>query len=1021
VPQPSGDLIERLLASGLVSSAQFRECLASLPTEAEERQVIERLLRAGLLTKWQLGQLQAGRSKGFLLGGYKLMRLLGAGGMGQVYEAIDTRLSGRHVALKLLPPRIATPEAISRFRREAMAALTLQHDHIVRCFELGEENRIHYLVMEFVRGRTLADAIDRADTLAPHEAAHIGYQVALALEHAWAHGIVHRDIKPSNILLTSEGEAKLADLGLAKFFGDEGDPQASRVTQTGTLMGTLDYLAPEQALDAKQADIRADIYSLGCTLYHCLAGRPPFALGTQVQKILAHREQTAESLAALNAAVPSALADLIERRLMAKRPEDRPQSPTELVAALAPWREEGAVAASLQAENGPGVGGGAAPPMPAASSPATAVARLPRTPAQSPADQETVAYGSPGATLSGVPAVASTAGPSPHAWSTRMVVRARRLSVRQWSALLAASLLAIGATAAGIAWWPDDDTHVSAAAPADGDVRPADGETPPTPPLEDDSSDAPAERETANAPAEDSSSVPENTEPAEETPLEASESDDQPPSIEPPAVNGECDVPAALEDPTYEGVQASAWIARLLDPATEAEAEQALVALAADNPSIVNQLLDAMRAELAAAPSLSYCAPVGDPLQDFFSSRAEILERIREESEQSGSDILGIGTMPEPPYFLSQVFATLEADGQPYVRSTASQFLVDPGGPRAAQQRASQRLFLLRLDEGYWTSDLPGASAPESTDALCALLGAIVRIKEPAVPRLSEAVQADADSAACGCLALSLLGSDGEEALSTLAAHTSPRIRYCAIWALGRIAIEVRGDERGAVVRPVGEPRRAATAAPVLAHCCTDPDRKVRYAAAYVLTAVDAQEAARHAVPVVVEMIEHEDPAIWLRACILIRNFGPSAAPAVDALTRLLANNHALWTGEMPFEVGPWREHTSYFMYDLGGLGVVGAPAFVEFLSTPHRMRAVGVLASYGASTPPEAIDALIGLMAEPQEQQVVIKALRRIGGPARAAVSALRKIVDDPATSDETRFLAEKAIAEIESADASR
>jgi serine/threonine-protein kinase len=329
------DLVSRLTASGLVNPEQLSKCRAALGETANDRQLLQRLVKIELLTEWQATQLQAGKERGFFLEHYKLLEPLGAGGMGQVFRAMDTELN-RLVAVKVLPKRLATPEAVQRFRREGQASLELQHEHIVRSFELGQQGSAHFLVMELVEGTDLAAYITKHGKLSVQQTARIGYEVALALEQARRHGIIHRDIKPSNILLTRGGRAKLADLGLARFFGARRDVP-SALTHTGAFMGTVDYVAPEQAEDAKRADTRSDIYSLGCTLYQCLTGQPPFPNGTSVQKIVAHRELDPEPITRLNAGVPLLLAELIAKRMLAKRPEDRYQLPAEVAGALKPW------------------------------------------------------------------------------------------------------------------------------------------------------------------------------------------------------------------------------------------------------------------------------------------------------------------------------------------------------------------------------------------------------------------------------------------------------------------------------------------------------------------------------------------------------------------------------------------------------------------------------------------------------------------------------------------------------------
>ncbi|GEM_PF-861096 len=335
MPAHSINLDARLIESRLVTADELARVRAAAGGTPDDAQLLDLLVRCDLLTKWQAAQLQAGKWKGFVLDHYRLLDPLGAGGMGQVFRALDAK-TGRHVAVKLLPKRLATRDAIERFRREGQAAPQVQHEHIVRCYELGQHGETHYLVMELVEGTTLAKFIQKNWLLSTKETARIGREVALALEHARQRGVVHRDIKPSNIMLTKKGSVKLADLGLAKFFDDRADQPAS-LTHTGAFMGTVDYCAPEQAEDAKRADTRSDIYSLGCTLYECLTGRVPFASGTSVQKIVAHREQEAAPVHEVNTEVPEFFSVLIAKRMLAKRPEDRFQSPAEAADALEPW------------------------------------------------------------------------------------------------------------------------------------------------------------------------------------------------------------------------------------------------------------------------------------------------------------------------------------------------------------------------------------------------------------------------------------------------------------------------------------------------------------------------------------------------------------------------------------------------------------------------------------------------------------------------------------------------------------
>ena len=331
------DLISRLTESGLVTPLQVAECWVQLGEAQDQARLVELLASRGILTRWQVKQLQAGKSHGFVMGQYKVLEPLGVGGMGQVFRALDNQ-TDRHVAVKVLPRRYATPRGIERFRREGQAALALQHEHIVRCFELGQEGETLFLVMELVDGTDLAVRLSKARFLSVPDTARIGTEVALALEYAWEHGFIHRDIKPSNIMLTRTGRVKVGDLGLAKFFGS-GDDRPATLTYSGALLGTVDYMAPEQAEDARQADTRSDIYSLGCTLYHCLTGQPPFPHGTTVQKIIAHHTRRPASIHEFNSDAPADLCELIMDRMLAKQPEQRFQTPATVAEALERWVE----------------------------------------------------------------------------------------------------------------------------------------------------------------------------------------------------------------------------------------------------------------------------------------------------------------------------------------------------------------------------------------------------------------------------------------------------------------------------------------------------------------------------------------------------------------------------------------------------------------------------------------------------------------------------------------------------------
>ena len=263
------------------------------------------------------------------LGQYQLIRKLGEGGMGTVYEAIQEGIN-RRVALKVLASRLATdPEYVERFRREVQAAGALNHPNLVTVHEVGQDRGHHFFSMEFVEGESLRDRLDREGALPSSDALFIVEKVAEALDHAWHHGqIIHRDIKPANILLTQDGQVKLADLGLAKAV--EGDRS---VTSTEATMGSPAYMAPEQARDAKSVDCRADIYSLGITLFEMVAGRYPYEETSVFALLLAHEEKPLPDPRAMNPEVPETVCELI-RWMCAKKADGRPGSPGELLDGL---------------------------------------------------------------------------------------------------------------------------------------------------------------------------------------------------------------------------------------------------------------------------------------------------------------------------------------------------------------------------------------------------------------------------------------------------------------------------------------------------------------------------------------------------------------------------------------------------------------------------------------------------------------------------------------------------------------
>ena len=303
------------------------------------------------------------------LGRYDLLGRLGEGGMGVVFKARHAEL-GKVVALKLLPASMMDEVRVARFKNEIRAIGRLDHPNIVAAHDAGEFRGVHFLVMDFVEGMDLARALERHGRLPVADSCEAVRQAALGLQHAFEHGLIHRDIKPSNLMLARGGRVQVLDLGLARSFADA---DADALTAKGMMLGTADYLAPEQWEHAHAADTRADIYSLGCTLYHLITGRPPFAgekYLSVVQKMRAHLETPPPPITQCRPEVPVELAAVLER-MLAKDPTDRFQSPAEVAEALRPFTTDSDLARLLGADgvgNAPAEAPCAAAPTPAPGS-----------------------------------------------------------------------------------------------------------------------------------------------------------------------------------------------------------------------------------------------------------------------------------------------------------------------------------------------------------------------------------------------------------------------------------------------------------------------------------------------------------------------------------------------------------------------------------------------------------------------------------------------------------------------------
>ncbi|HKB41691.1 MAG TPA: serine/threonine-protein kinase, partial [Gemmataceae bacterium] len=339
-PKTIDELLDLGTRSGILEKQGLDDYLKKLRAAHDSpkapRGLADAMVRDGLLTRFQAEQLLAGKWRNFKIAAkYKLLERLGAGGMGAVFlcEHVVMR---RRVALKVLPAaHAASPAALERFHREARAAAALDHPNIVKAHDVDRDGPLHFLVMEYVDGASLHDIVKKHGPMDVVRACHYVAQAALGLDHAHRAGLVHRDIKPGNVLLDRAGTVKILDMGLARFFHDRGD-NITKEHDSKAVLGTADYLAPEQAINSHEVDIRADIYSLGVTFYFLLTGTSPFAEGTLAQKLIWHQMRAPKAIREYRSDVPEELAAVIDT-MMAKAPEERYQTPEEVVEALGPF------------------------------------------------------------------------------------------------------------------------------------------------------------------------------------------------------------------------------------------------------------------------------------------------------------------------------------------------------------------------------------------------------------------------------------------------------------------------------------------------------------------------------------------------------------------------------------------------------------------------------------------------------------------------------------------------------------
>ncbi len=337
--QPAQSFIDLVKRSQLIEEEQLDRFLAKLRAASggtlpdTQEALAQALVDAELLTEWQSDKLLSGKHRGFILGKYKLLRMLGKGGMSSVYLAEHILMRARR-AIKVLPKnRVADTTYLERFRIEARAAAKLDDPNIIHTYDIDEHEGQHYLVMEYVEGQDLHQLVKEHGPLDFLVAADYVAQVARGLSHAHAMGLIHRDIKPANCLVDKNKVVKLLDMGLARLIDDEA---SLTLDNNENVLGTADYLAPEQALNSHKADVRSDIYSLGCTFYFLLTGHPPFPEGSISERLLKHQVERAPSILKERPDAPPILVHICET-MMAKKPHERYQSAEEVAERLAEW------------------------------------------------------------------------------------------------------------------------------------------------------------------------------------------------------------------------------------------------------------------------------------------------------------------------------------------------------------------------------------------------------------------------------------------------------------------------------------------------------------------------------------------------------------------------------------------------------------------------------------------------------------------------------------------------------------
>ncbi|HVA48712.1 MAG TPA: serine/threonine-protein kinase [Pirellulales bacterium] len=347
------------IASGLLTRQELDEAIALASAErhksgaVSDERLAKKLIDLGKINRWQAQELGRGRIK-FTLGAYHLIDSLGKGGMGEVYKA-EHSVMGRMVAVKVLPPHKTTPESVASFIREIRTQAQLDHENLVRAYDAGHDLNVHFLVTEYVPGNNLRNLIRREGRLSMQSAASIISQGARGLAYAHSRGLIHRDVKPGNLLVTNDGHTKVSDLGLSGYFND---PEQTDI-HGGKVVGTADYLAPEQITAPERPTPVSDIYALGCTMYYAVTGKVPFPGGTPREKARKHCHEYPLDPRRLNSELSDEFVEVIAD-MMAKAPEERIPTANDVMARLAPWvegtmepRREAALAAPVQLSYSP--------------------------------------------------------------------------------------------------------------------------------------------------------------------------------------------------------------------------------------------------------------------------------------------------------------------------------------------------------------------------------------------------------------------------------------------------------------------------------------------------------------------------------------------------------------------------------------------------------------------------------------------------------------------------------------------